>query len=123
MKGSGDAGLGGCSELPLGGREGRNEKETLPAPGPCQLPTAPTHISLHSGHSLGSGWAGSGPSILRGTAGPGAQRHAEGDERESCPTQVNPSLSRQTFRPGKKKKKPTNGFERHAMDELRHRDM
>ena len=79
-----------------------------------------THQSTQLTHSLGSGWAGSGPSILSGTAGPRAQRQAEGDERESCPTQVIPSLSRQPFRTAKK---PTNGVERPAMDELRHRDM
>ena len=30
------------------GDGGRNERENLSVPGPCQLPTTPGHISLHS---------------------------------------------------------------------------
>ena len=46
VKWSWDAGLEVCSELPLGGKGGRKNKEKLPAPGPYQLPTTTgTHQS------------------------------------------------------------------------------
>lgn len=74
------------------------KRKYLPLSWPMPAAHPPGHISLHRWHILVSGWAGSSPATIRGTAGSGAQGYAEGIEKEGLPSEVIPSLNRQPYR-------------------------